>query len=111
MKLSVIERVLLGGIMTTYKGSFVNLKLVREGREALSFNEVEIKALNFVELDGSVNWNPDASLKYQDVDINLGESITSIIKKLLADLNDKEELTEQHFSLYEKFIEHNLKVV
>ena len=112
MKLNVLERVLLGGIMSTYKGSFINLKLIREGREALSFNEEETKELSFVELDGSVNWNPDASFRYQDVEINLGENISSIIKKLLIDLNDKEELTEQHFSLYEKFVEpSNLKVI
>jgi hypothetical protein len=105
MKLNVIERVLLGGIMSTYKGSFINLKLIREGREALSFNEEETKELKFVDVLDGTSWDLDAAIKYQTVDINLGESITSIIKGILQNLNDKEELTEQHFSLYEKFIE------
>ena len=104
MKLSVLERVLLGGMMANYKGSFTNLKLVREGREVLSFNEEENRDLKFTANDNQMNWNAEASLKYQDVEINLGDNVSSIIKKILIDLNEKEELTEQHFSLYEKFI-------
>jgi len=111
MKLSVIERVLLGGMMANYQGSFVNLKLVREGREALSFNEEEIKDLTFVQVDNRTTWNPTASLKYQAVDIILGNAVTKIIKELLQKLNDEAKLTEQHFSLYEKFVEPNLEVV
>jgi len=104
MKLNVVERVLLGGMMVSYKGNFVNLKLVREGREALSFNEEENRDLKFTANGNQMNWDPEASLKYQDVEINLGDNVSSIIKKMLIDLNEKEELTEQHFSLYEKFI-------
>ena len=111
MKLSVIERVLLGGMMTGYQGTFVNLKLIREGREALSFNEEENAALNFVQVGDKTAWSPEASLLYQDVDVPLGSEVTKIIKELLQKLNDEAKLTEHHFSLYEKFIEHNLKLV
>ena len=104
MKLNVLERVLLGGMMSTYRGSFVNLKLIREGREALSFNEEENKDLAFVHVGEQTSWNPGASLKYQDVEIQLGDAVTKIIKEILQKLNDEAKLTEQHFSLYEKFM-------
>jgi hypothetical protein len=104
MKLSVIERVLLGGMLSTYQGSFTNLKLVREGREALSFNEEENRLLGFNFTDDNISWNPTAALQFQDVEIKLGDNITSIIKDMLMKLNEEEKLTEQHFSLYEKFI-------
>ena len=111
MKLSVLERVLLGGMMSNYQGTFVNLKLIREGREALSFNEEETKALAFVQTDNRMTWNPVASITYQAVDITLGAEVTKIIKELLQKFNDEAKLTEQHFSLYEKFMEPNLKLV
>ena len=111
MKLSVIERVLLGGIMSKYQGTFVNIKLIREGREALSFNEEETASLNFVQVGDKITWNPDAAVKYESVDITLGDNISKIIKELFQKLNDEAKLTEQHFSLYEKFVEPNLEVV
>ena len=104
MKLSVMERVLLGGMMSTYQGTFINLKLIREGREALSFNEEEIKDLTFTQVGNQTTWNPGASLKYQAVEIQLGDAVTKIIKEILQKFNDEAKLTEQHFSLYEKFM-------
>lgn len=104
MKLSVLERVLLGGMMATYQGNFTNLKLVREGREALSFNEEETRELKFIQDAGQMKWDPMASVKFQAIEISLGETVTSIIKDMLLKLNDEAKLTDQHFSLYEKFI-------
>ena len=104
MRLNVLERVLLGNMMDAYQGNFTNLKLVREGREALSFNEEENRELAFVTKGQGMTWNPVAAIRFQDVEVVLGENITSIIKTMLTRLNDKEELTGQHFSLYEKFM-------
>jgi len=105
MELNVIERVLLGEMMANYQGNFTNLKLVREGREMLSFNEEEIRELKFDHGDGgSVTWDPIASVKYQAVEVPLGESVNNIIKELLTKLNDEAKLTDNHFSLYEKFM-------
>jgi len=112
MKLNVIERVLLSNIMFNYKGNFTNLKLVRVGSEALSFNEEENAQLNFTSVgNGNVTWDYTASLLFQDVEIDLSDHIVEIIKAELLKLNKAEQLTEQHFSLYEKFMEPNLKVI
>ena len=104
MELSVIERVLLGGMMATYQGNFVNLKLVREGREALSFNEEENRELKFKQEGNQMVWESMAAIKYQAVEVPLGEAVTTIIKELLTKLNDEAKLTDNHFSLYEKFM-------
>ena len=104
IKLSVIERVLLGSMMAAYVGNFTNLKLVRKAQEALSFNEEENKELKFVQNGDNVNWDIKTSIKFQAVEIDIGEHVTSIIKDMLFKLNKEEKLTNQHFSLYEKFI-------
>ena len=95
---------MLGGMMTTYKGSFTNLKLVREGREALSFSEEEDKELQFSPEENMIRWNEVAAVKYQAVDVLLSSTILNIIKGMLVKLNETAELTEQHFTLYEKFV-------
>jgi len=105
MKLSVLERVLLSGMMMSYQGNFTNLKLVRVGREILSFNEEENAQLKFTSSEqGNMSWDPTASLLLQAVEIDLSDHMIEIIKAELVKLNDAEELTDQHFSLYEKFI-------
>jgi len=106
MKLNVLERVLLGSMMATYKGSFTNLKLIREGREAVSFNDIENQKLKFTPGEGgSISWDPEASVQLNEVEIPFSVTIANIIKGMLQKLNESEELTEQHFSLYEKFME------
>lgn len=105
MKLSVLERVLLGSMLNEYKGSFTNLKLIREGREVLSFSDEETVELKFVEVDGQIKWDMEASVRYQAVDIEFSQTVTDIIKGEMLKLNTTEQLTTQHFSLYEKFVE------
>ena len=105
MKFSVIERVLLGGMMAGYKGSYTNLKIIREGREAVSFTDDELQVLKFVEKDGSTSWSPEAVIKLQAVEINFSITVSNVIKGMLQKLNEAEQLTEQHFSLCEKFLQ------
>lgn len=104
MKLSVIDRVLLGNMMATYQGSFTNLKLIRVGREALSFTEEENRKLKFVPSGGNLAWDSGASVEFESVEILVSETVFNVIKGMLQKLNETEQLTEQHFSLYEKFV-------
>ena len=46
-----------------------------------------------------------------DKNVIMGEIVTQMIVKRLKELNNKEELTEQHYSLYEKFVEPPVQVV
>ena len=104
MNLSVSDRVLLGNLLSAYKGSFANLKVIREGRESLSFSDEELTDLNFVEANGQVQWNLKASEKYQSVDIEFSNTVIEIIRNELLKLNDQSQLTMQYFSLYETFV-------
>ena len=102
MKLSVFERLNLLSILPS-EGSFTNLKIIRETREDLSFDEKENKLLGFQQTDdGRITWNIDV---VNDKEINVGEIAKELIKKALKKLDKDEKLTEQHFSLYEKFVE------
>jgi len=114
MKLNIAERILLGNVLASQEGNFTTLKLVRDVRGALSFKDDEVKKLNFVQVGNQINWNVEAAIEIGEVEIPIGDAVIDIIKKILTNLNDQAKLTEQHFSLYEKFIvdeETNLKVV
>ena len=106
MKLSVLERLLVSGLLPE-KGSYTNLKLMRVAREELSFNEKDNKLLAFKQEPGPdgemlTRWNEGV---VPDAEITLGEIVTEMIKKELKALNDKEELKPEQFTLYEKFVE------
>ena len=101
MKLNVIERLLLLGILPN-EGSFTNLKIIRKARESLSFDEKENKVLKFDQKEnGQISWVPNA---IEDKEINVGEIASELIKKELKKLDKEEKLTNEHFSTYEKFI-------
>lgn len=105
MKLNVLERVLLGDILATHKDNFATLKLVREVRENLSFNESELVLLNFGVEGNNVKWSPIAAETIGEVDIDISETVHGIAKKVLLNLNDRSMLTEQHISLFEKIVD------
>ena len=100
MKLSVHERLLLLNLLPP-KGDFTTLKLLRLAKEELSFSESENKSLNFQQNDEMLTWNEKANM---DKEVNIGDTITEVIKKELKKMDKEKELTEQHISIYEKFI-------
>ena len=100
MKLNVLERLILLNLLPK-EGSFANIKLLRVARENLSFNEKENKDLNFQQVDTQLNWTNGV---VGDKPIELGEIVTQMVVKALKKLNDEEKITEEHASIYEKFI-------
>jgi hypothetical protein len=100
MELKVKERLVLQKLLPK-EANFLTLKLVRIAREALSFDEDEHKALNFKQDENGIHWDNDALVK----DIELGETVTNIVVKELKKLDEQNKLTEDHFSLFEKFVD------
>ena len=101
-ELTVPERLTLLNILPK-EGDFTTIKLMRKLRESLSFDEEELAAIKFVQNGDQVTWNAEAAsviLKQ----IQIGEKMTDIIHDTLKKLNDEKKLTEQHFSVYEKFV-------
>lgn len=101
MKLSIKERLVLLGILPA-EGSFITLKVLRKLRGDLSFSEEEIKQYKFVQENGRVTW--DNSVE-QMKPIAIGTQAKIIVKDSLKRLDEQEQLKEDHFSIYEKFVE------
>ena len=102
MKLTVVERIALLGILSA-EGNFATLRIVRELRESLSFTEDEAKRLD-VKVDGTrIQWDTAKETPGGE-EVKIGERATDIIVAALKDLDGKKKLTQQHMSLYEKFV-------
>jgi hypothetical protein len=101
MKLNVLERLMASSLLPK-EGNFTNLKLIRVAREALSFNEDENKILNFRQTGDQLVWDTKANILKN---INLGEVATIMLVDALKKLDADGKLTDEHFSLYEKFVE------
>lgn len=110
MRLSVRERFVLGEALPP-QGDFATLKIHRQLREKLSFTEEENATLKLKTTptpDGSRMvhvWDPAGDALIGEVDIEFTPGELGIIVQTLHGLNNRKALTEQHLSLYEKFIE------
>ena len=101
MKLSVIERITLMQILPK-EGSHITFKILIELKSALSFNEKEFKEFGMVQKDTQIHWK-----KSVDKEIPIGEKAMDIIVSALQALDKTGKLTEQSFSLYERFVEND----
>ncbi len=100
MELGVFDRLILLNILPK-EGDFTTLKIIRQLREDLSFTEEEHKALKFEQNEGNVKWQTAADKPRK---INIGDKAKEVIVTVLKKLNEQKKLTEQHFSVYEKFV-------
>lgn len=103
MELTVLERLVLLNVLPK-EGDFTTLKLVRVAREALSFNDIENQKLKFVQDGEQVRWD-EAAGRELTRDIELGEMMTIKIVEELKKLESEKKLRDDHFTLYEKFVE------
>ena len=101
MELTVLERIVLLRVLPA-EGDFTTLKIVRKLREALSFSEDEHKEFGIEVVDGLIRWD---AAKDVAKEIPVGEKATDLIVSSLKELNTEKKLTDEHFSLYEKFVE------
>ena len=101
MELSVFERITLLNILPKQR-NFATLIILRKLREDLSFDEAENKALDFqIKKNGLVKWRTEAD---KPKEVEMGEKAFEIIVETLKRLDERELLTDQHYSLYCKFI-------
>jgi len=101
-ELTVLERLVLLNVLPR-EGDFTTIKLMRRLRESLSFDEEELKKIELVQDGDQTRWNEEASRSILKP-IQIGEKMTDIVHDALKKLNDEKKLTDQHFSLYEKFV-------
>ena len=101
MELTVLERLMIQNLLPT-EANFLTLKLMRTFREDLSFSEDELKMLNLRQEGDQVKWNEGIDLTK---DVKVGETMLNMLTEILKKLNDENKLTNEHFSIYEKFME------
>jgi len=101
-ELTVLERLVLLNILPK-EGDFTTIKLMRKLRESLSFDEDELGKIKFVQEGDQTRWNEkEASAILKPIQI--GEKMLDIIHDALKKLNSEKKLTNEHLSLYEKFV-------
>lgn len=100
MNLSIPERIALLGVLPE-QGNFVTLKIVHQLRTALSFSEDEVKRWSISQDGQRVTWD---SACESGAEIPIGEKATDLIVEALKNLDQRHALTEQHFTIYEKFV-------
>jgi hypothetical protein len=103
MELKVFERLILLNVIPK-EGNYLDLKIMRELKEALSFDEEEQSALQFDydKSPGQVLWKHDADIPKE---INIGPRAMVIISDTFKKLDKENKLMEEHLPIYEKFVE------
>ena len=100
MELNVFERLMLLSILPQ-EGNFVTLKVLRELKSNLALGEKELKEFEVIQEGEQVKWNIKGN---EELEIEIGEKATDIVIEALKQLDKDKKLTEQYFSLYEKFV-------
>jgi hypothetical protein len=106
MKLDVRERISLGGLLQelSQMGDYAALKTLRRAKEMVSFTPDEQKLYELKEVaPNQWNWNGEVAAKNVK-DVPVDEYTTNLVRSTLAEMNQNQELIEQHLSLYEKFV-------
>jgi len=99
-ELTLLERLTLLQALPA-QGNFATIRIVRKLREDLSLSEPEHKEYNVVLEDDRIRWDRS---KEKPKKVDIGPTSLGIIQKALKELNDKEQLKEEHIPVYEKFI-------
>ena len=100
MKLNILERLKVLQ-MLPQEGNFATLTIIRNLQEALSLTEAEFKEFEVKEDGTSTTWNVKGR---EEREIDIGEKAEEIVATALKKLDDENKLTQQHISIYEKFI-------
>jgi hypothetical protein len=104
MKLSIMERLISMGLLPS-EADYATLKIVRDAKGILgitSEESVDFKVVSDPE-KGTIVWDVVAEMESGEKDILLSPAAIGLIASALAKLEKDKKLTEQHFTLYEKF--------
>ena len=99
MKLNVLERITALGILPE-AGNFATLKIVQDLQRALALTEAEYKEFGVSQKGDQLTWN---SKGLEEREIKIGEKAKDILIESLKKLDEEKKLTQNHYSLYEKF--------
>ena len=104
VKLGLFDRLVCLALLPA-EGSYATLKIVRELQMELAPDEEESKAAGVIDdlltggVQATLGWD-----KVKDKEIVFGDIAKGMIVAALIKLDKEEKLTQQHVSLYEKFV-------
>jgi hypothetical protein len=98
MKLNVLERIMLQSVLPK-ESNYATFRIIMELKSHLSFSETEIKRFRITVKGEQILWQNS-----EEVEVEIGEKATDIIKTALVQLDKDGKLNEQVISLYEKFM-------
>ena len=101
IEMNLKERLVLLGILPR-KGDFLSLKLVMDLDNKIGFKAEDFEKYKITQNEHGILWNEEGSKAVFKYDL-LAKEI-ELISKSLEELNGKNELTFDHFSLYEKIV-------
>ena len=99
MKLNVQERLILSKIVPE-KGNFETMNTVEKLREVLFLSEEEVEEFALKQTDTAITWNEKGS-EGKEVDLSIKGS--ALLVKTLEELDEKEELSSQHYAIFKRF--------
>jgi hypothetical protein len=99
MILTIKERLLLLTVLPR-EGNIVTLRIVQNLRAALSFSEEEHAALKMEQNEEGFKWDAEIS---QEREVEIGPRAQVLIQDTLKGMDKSSKLTEDFFSLWEKF--------
>ncbi len=100
MELKVSERLILLSVLPK-EGNVTTLRIIRDLKDALSFDLKEYEELKFQDDGERVTWEGGDPVK--EVEIN--DVARGIIHDAFRELNNRAKLHEEHLPLYERFLE------
>jgi hypothetical protein len=102
LELTVVERLTLMQILPK-EGNFSTLRSLRELREAIAFDddadEFNLREEIMPDGNGAIRWDSD-----HPKEIAIPPKALPVIVDALVELDKQKRLTDQHYSLYEKFV-------
>ena len=100
MRLNVLERLNLL-MLLPQKEDIGVLKIIRDLKNSLSLSEEEYKEFEMKTENGMTRWNLKGN---EEREIPIGEIASNICSNVLKEANKQKLLTEQHISLFDKFV-------
>ncbi len=104
MEFGVKERLMLLSVMPG-QGNLTALRLVRQAKEELGFDEEEHRALGLAIEGNSYRWDDEAEAKAGPKDVEMGEVVRGMVLRAFEDLDGADRLELVHLDLYERFME------
>lgn len=98
--LTVSERIHVLNLLPA-EGSFVTVKAIRDFTAKVGFTATEIVDMEIIEKDGIVTWNQKGN---EERVFDFIDAEAELIRKELRKMDAEEKITNNIFSVYEKFM-------